>query len=138
MEFKRKLKQRLLVNIGWAVFGLILCLVWMLTDTENSYFLTFGTALCMVGIINIIQYQKNTKDEKAMRQQELAEKDERNRMIDERAKSWAFSFYIMAAGFAVIILSLLGYQEIVAPISYSICTLLIIYCICLNIIRKKY
>lgn len=138
MEFKRKLKQRLLVNIGWAVFGLILCLVWMLTDTENSYFLTFGTALCMVGIIHIIQYQKNTKDEKAMRQQELAEKDERNRMIDERAKSWAFSFYIMAAGFAVIILSLLGYQEIVTPISYSICALLIIYCICLNIIRKKY
>lgn len=138
MEFKKKLKQRLYINLGWAVFGLLLIVFWCIRQPENTYPLSLGIAFAIMGIIRTIQYRQTAKDDKAVRQMELAEKDERNRMMNERAKSWAFSFSLYIAGDLAIILSLLGKHEIAQIFAWFLCGMTLLYWICWNIIRKKY
>ena len=73
-----------------------------------------------------------------MRKQELAEADERIRMISERAKSWAFTLSIIGSGVLVIVLNVLGYREQALPFSWYVCAMATLYWICWVIIRKKY
>lgn len=138
MDFKRKLKQRLYVNLGWAVFGALLILYWCIHRPENTYPLSLGIAFVIMGFIRTVQYRKNTRDDKTIRQMELAEKDERNRMMSERAKSWAFSFTLFVAGDLTIILSLLGNHELAQLFAWFLCGMTVVYWICWNILRKKY
>ena len=138
MEFKKKLKQRLYVNLGWAVFGLFLIVFWFIRQPENTYPLSLGIAFVIMGILRTHQYRKDTRDEKTIRQKELAETDERNRMMLERAKSWAFSFSTFIAGDMVIILSLMGKHEIAQIFAWFLCGMIVLYWLCWNIIRKKY
>ena len=138
MEYKKKLKQRLFVNLFWAVLGLGMILYWFLTETDNTYPLSLGIAFIFIGIVRIIQYKQTVADEKVLREKEIAEKDERNRMISERSKSWVFSFSIIAAGILVIILNLLGYHEEALPFAWYVCGMVVLYWIFWNIIRRKY
>lgn len=138
MEYKKKLRQRLLVNLAWAVFGAVMILYWFLSGTDNSYPLSLGIAFIIMGIIRTIQYNHIVHDEKAMKEQEIAEKDERNKMMSERAKSWAFSLSLFVAGDIAIILSLLGKHEAALPFAWYLCGMTVVYWICWNIIRKKY
>ena len=60
-------------------------------------------------------------------------------MLVEKARSWAFGFYISLTGTVLIILAILGIQEtLVLMISSSICLLAIIYWICYHILKRKY
>jgi len=138
MDYRKKLKKRLLVNLFWAVFGLGMILYCFFTDTNNTYPFSLGIAFIIIGIIRTIQYRQTVTDEKVLREKEIQEKDERNQMIAERAKSWVFSFSIIAAGTLVIILNLLGYHDEALPFAWYVCGMVVLYWICWNIIRKKY
>lgn len=138
MEFKKKLKQRLFVHLIWSVLGLGMILYCLLADTNNTYPFTLGIAFIVIGIIRTIQYKQTVSDKKALRQKEIAEADERTRMIAERARSWCFSLSVTAAGIWVIILSLLGRHEEALPYAWYVCGMVVLYWICFVIIRKKY
>lgn len=138
MEFKQKLKQRLYIAVSYIVLGVILIAADMLNHFDNYFLLPFGIALLVMGFVRMVRYWRIAKDEKSIRKQELAENDERMRMLSERAKSWAFSFSIMAGGIAVIILSLLGYHDPALPFAWFVCGQACLYWICWNIVRKKY
>ena len=138
MEFKKKLKTRLYIAISYIVLGLVLITADVLNHFENTFIFSFGFALMVMGIARLIRHRKTTKDEKSMRKQELLEKDERSLMMNERARSWAFSFSVMVAGFAVIVLSFLGYQELALPFAWYVCGQIVLYFVFLYIIAKKY
>ena len=138
MEYKKILKKRLCYSIGWMIMGLIMAIVWFVTDTENTFLFSFGIALVTIGVIRIIQYRKTTKDETSLRQKQLQETDERNRMLAEKARSWAFSFYILLAGIGVILCSLLGHMDAVQPLARSVCLLAVLYWLSYLILNKKY
>ena len=78
MDYKKKLKQRLYVNLGWAGIGALFILFWCIRQPENTYPLSLGIAFVIMGVIRTIQYRQTVKDEQALRQKELAETDERN------------------------------------------------------------
>lgn len=138
MEYKKKLKQRLYLGISYILFGLVVVIADVLKGFENTFFFSFGVAMLVMGILRILRYRKITTDEKNMRHQELMETDERNLMMAERARSWAFSFSVFAAGVLVIVLNLLGYQEEALPFAWFVCGMTLLYWICRNIMRKKY
>lgn len=138
MDFRKKLKQRLYIAISYLVIGLVLIIADYLNGFENYFSSSFGIALMIMGILRIIRYRKITMDDKAIRKQELAESDERTRMIAERARSWAFSLSILAAGILVIVLSLLGYHENALPFSWYVCGMIVLYWISFLIIQKNY
>lgn len=138
MDYKKKLKQRLIVNLAWAVFGAAMILYWFLSGTDNSYSLSLGIAFIIMGIIRTVQYNHIVHDEKALKEREIAETDERNKMMSERAKSWTFSLSLFVAGDITIILSLFGKHEAALPFAWYLCGMTVVYWICWNIIRKKY
>ena len=138
MDFKKRMRQRWYLALSYCVIGLVLILVFWLGETENYFINSFGFALLFVGISRIVQNRKITKSDESMRKREIAESDERYRMIAEKAKSWTFTFSITAAGIIVIILSVLGYHDQAQPFAWFMCALVTIYWIFWLIIKKKY
>ena len=138
MEFKKKLKQRLYIAVSYIIIGLVLIVADALNHFDNYFFFSFGFALLIMGIVRIFRYRKITADDQSIRKQELAETDERNRMMAERAKSWAFSYSVLIAGIAVIVLSFLGKHDAAQPFAWYVCGQIGLFWICWLIIRKKY
>ena len=138
MEFKKKLMQRFYIGISYIVLGLVLILADVLNHFENTFIFSFGVTLTVMGIARLIRHRKITKDDASIHRQEVAETDERILMMNERARSWAFSFSVMAAGFVVIVLSFLGYQELALPFAWYVCGQIVLYFVFLYIIAKKY
>ena len=94
--------------------------------------------MLVMGVIRLIRHWKITKDESTIRRQEVAETDERTLMMAEKARSWAFSYSIMIAGIAVIVLSLLGKHDAALPFAWYVCGMVVLYWIFWLILRKKY
>lgn len=138
MEFKKKLKTRLYIAVSYIVLGLILILADALNHFDNDFSFSFGVALVVMGAVRLIRHKKITKDDTSIRKQEIAETDERFLMMSERAKSWAFSFSLLAGGLGVIVLSLLGKHSQAQPFAWYVCGMIFLYWICWNILRKKY
>lgn len=138
MDFKKKLKQRLYLAISYCVIGVILIIFAYLRNFENYFISSFGFALLVMGILRILKNRSITKNEQTMHRQEVTGSDERNRMLAERARSWAFSFSIMIAGIAVIVLSVMGRHEQALPFSWFVCAMVTLYWIFWLIARKKY
>ena len=138
MEFKKKLKQRLYIAVSYIVIGLVLIAADALNNFENQFFFSFGITLIVMGILRLIRHRKVTKDEAAIRRQEVAETDERTLMMAEKARSWAFSYSILIAGVAVIVLSLLGKHDAAQPFAWYVCGMVVLYWIFWLILRKKY
>ena len=138
MEFKKKLKQRLYIAVSYIVIGLVLIAADALNHFENQFFFSFGITLIVMGVLRLIRHRKITKDDASIHIQEVAENDERTLMMNEKARSWAFSYSIMIAGIAVIVLSLLGKHDAAQPFAWYVCGQVALYWICWNVIRKKY
>lgn len=138
MDFRKKMKQRLWIAISYIALGLILVTADAVNHFENYFFSSFGFALVIMGILRIIRHRKIMRDDQSLRKQELAESDERIRMIAERARSWVFSLSVTGAGILVIVLSILGHHDAALPFAWYVCGMCVLYWICFIIIRKKY
>ena len=138
MEFKKKLKQRFYIAVSYIVIGLVLIAADAMNHFENQFFFSFGITLIVMGILRLVRHRKITKDDASIHRQEVAETDERALMMNEKARSWAFSYSIMIAGIAVIVLSLLGCHDQAQPFAWYVCGQIVLYWICWCIIRKKY
>ena len=138
MEFKKKLKQRLYIALSYIAIGIALIAADALNHFENTFIFSFGVTMLVMGVIRLIRHWKITKDESTIRRQEVAETDERTLMMAEKARSWAFSYSIMIAGIAVIVLSLLGKHDAALPFAWYVCGMVVLYWIFWLILRKKY
>ena len=137
MEFKKKLKIRLWVAISYIVLGIAMVTVAIVSKTENQFISSFGLALTVMGIARVRNYFLITKNEDTLRKREIAETDERNVSIVNKARSAAFTVYILLAGIFVIVMGLLDKIEISVWVSYSVALLVFVYWICYIIYQKK-
>ena len=65
------------------------------TKPDNDFISSFGIALVIMEIVQVINYFMITKSEETIRKQQIAETDERNLSILHKAKSATFSIYIL-------------------------------------------
>jgi len=137
MDFKKKLKIRLHTAIIYVALGIMIIVGAFVSKPENDFISSFGLILSVIGIARIRNYFIITKSEESIKKQQIAETDERNISIANKAKSATFLIYVLILGIAVIILSFLNMQSIAKWISYSVCLLIIIYWICYLIYQKK-
>ena len=136
MDFKKRMKIRLWSNIIYIVLGVAMIAVGFITKTDNEFVSSFGVTLTVVGLA-LIKKNIITSEEK-LKRREIAENDERNIAIVHKARSWAFSFYVILGCLAVIVLSLLSLHDIASWIGVGVFSLIAIYWICYFIVRKKY
>ena len=137
MDFRKKLRTRLYLAISYIVIGAVMIAASFITKTTNEFVSSFGFALLLIGLVRIRNYFIITKNDETIKKQEIAETDERNISIANRAKSLSFTLYVFAASIAVIVLQILEMGELASVIGFTVCALIIIYWISYFIIRKK-
>ena len=137
MEFKKKLRVRLFIAIGYIIIGLAMIIAFNIIKTENNFLSSFGFALVVIGIVHIRNYRMITKDEENIRKREIAESDERNITIANKAKSYAFVIYVIAACISVIVLKIANKTDLAIILSATIWFLIFVYWVSYFIIRKK-
>lgn len=138
MELKKKLRKRLCIAVSYLALGIVLNIAAAVTNSANPFLSSFGSCMIVMGLVRILRHVRLVRSDSAVKQQEIAETDERNLMIAERARAWAFSFTVLGGGVVVIVLSLLGYHDIALPFAWLVCGMTLIYWICWHIIQRKY
>lgn len=137
MDFKKKLKIRLFVAISYLILGIAMIVVFNVIKTDNSFFSSLGFALTVIGIARIRNYFLITKDEETITKRQIAENDERNISIANKAKSVAFLAYILVVCTSITILYALNKTQLAFILSGTVCFLLLVYWISYWIISKK-
>lgn len=137
MDYRQKLQSRLYVAIINMAVGIMMIVGTFEIKTDNDFISSFGFALVITGVVRIRNYCLITRNEETIRKQQIAETDERNLAILNRAKSAAFSVYVLLSGTAVVILSLFNMHDVARWIAYSVCLLVVVYWICYWIYQKK-
>lgn len=137
MDFYRKLKIRLYIAVIYMAIGIMMIAGEIIIKTENSFMSSFGFALVVISAARIRKYFLITRSDVTIRKQEIAETDERNLSIQNKAKSTSFSIYALVSSLAVIALSIFNLHDIAEGIACSVCILIMIYWICYWVYQKK-
>lgn len=136
MDYKKKLKRRLYLSVSYIIIGIIMIVVPKIFNIESPSS-GYGAGLIACGILLTAKSIKTLKSEENIKKQQIIENDERNIMINNKAKSLTFSVYVIISAIAVIILDLLNMSQLSTAIAFSICLLIIINLICYIVISKK-
>ena len=137
MDYKKKLRLRLYIAIGYSILGLLIMILCFFGIIKNEFFSGYGLALLIIGVSRIRKYKLITKDEDSIRRQRIAETDERNISIVNKARSMSFIIYIIVSGVLVITFEIMEKTDIANILAYSVCGLVFVYWITYLIIRKK-
>ena len=138
MKYKNRVKTRIYTMAAYIVIGAVMCALKLSGTVENNYLWTWGIALVVCGAVHLIRNVRIIRDPERMQAIEIVEKDERNIMLYEKARSLAFAVYIMAAGIAAIVMFLLNMEFAGQLLAYTVCGFLLIYLVCYAIIKRKY
>lgn len=137
MDFKKKLKIRLYTNLIYLLLGTLFIGLFLSGVSENTFLFTLGFALDVIALLGLLRHARITKDEAATRRQEIAEGDERNIAIINRAKSTAFGLYALGAATVTIALELSGRSMMATAVALNLCALVILYRACWWFYRRR-
>jgi len=137
MNFRKKLKIRLSVAIGYIVIGIAMAVAFNIIKTEKNFLSSFGFSLIVIGIVQIRKYIMITKNEETITKRQIAETDERNISIANKAKSISFIIYVILASVSIIVLELFNKIQLAMILSGTVCVLILIYWISYWIISKN-
>lgn len=138
MKFKKRMSVNVFIFAADVILGMAMAVLGFAGIIENDFFQSFGAALAVAGIVKLIQYIRIIKNEKVMEKYETSAKDERNIMLSMKAKSTAYTIFILLAAVAIIVLSIFNMHYVVNTIAYTVCGLVLIYLICYYIFRRIY
>ncbi len=138
MGFRDKLKKRLYFGIAYIVIGILMITISSVLDNVNPFISSYGLAIVVIGIARIRQYKRITKNDETIRRQEIAETDERNIALSNKARNWAFFLYVMGASVLVIVLQFTPMRDTATLIAYTVCILVALYWISYWVLRRKY
>lgn len=132
-----KTNKRLIASIVWIVIGVVVSVCsWF--DIVDSYWTGMGSALLIVGTIQLIRQLRYKKDADYREKVDTNNQDERNRFIATKAWSWAGYLFVIIAAIASIAFRALGNRELSLLASASVCVIITLYWICYLILQKKY
>ena len=138
MEVQKKWKIRLWAAGGYILLGALFCLVGWITGNNTETLESFGSCFVVFGIARIAQYLRLSRNPEQMEAREIAERDERNQMLWDKARSYAFSIYAPATGVAVLVLYLLHKEAAGMILAGSLCGLVLLYVIVYIVLKRKY
>lgn len=132
-----KFSKRIIASIVWIVVGIVLtiCSFFNLVD---SYWSGMGTALLIVGILQVIRFIRYLKNPSYKEAVDTNAQDERNRFIAMKAWSWAGYLLVMIAAVTSIALKVLGYDDYSMIASLCVCVIVVLYWVSYWILKKKY
>ncbi len=106
--------------------------------TIDSYWSGLGTALAVVGALQMIRIIRYNASAKYKEETDTAINDERNRFLGMKAWSWAGYLFVFIAAVSSIVFKCLGNETLMFAASGSVALMIVLYWICYLILRKKY
>lgn len=132
-----KNKLRIVFSVLWLVIGGVLVAL-AFAGVVDSFWNGMGSALLVVGTLQLLRFFRFRKNESYREKVEIAETDERNQFIRSKAWAWSGYLFLLIAAIASIVLRLCGQELLSGACSGAVCLMLLLYWISFLILRKKY
>jgi hypothetical protein len=131
------INRRLALGVVYIIIGVLLS-VLSFVSIVDEWWQSFGVAIFIVGIVDIIRYIKYRRNVEYKEKVDLSNSDERNRFLSMKAWSWAGYMFVIISGIGVIGFQIAGLRVWSIACSYCACLIMILYWICYMILKRKY
>ena len=131
------INRRLALGVVYIIVGVLLS-VLSFVSIVDVWWQSFGVAIFIVGIVDIIRYIKYRRNVEYKEKVDLSSSDERNRFLSMKAWSWAGYMFVIISGIGVIGFQIAGLRVWSIACSYCVCLIMILYWISYAILKRKY
>ena len=127
----------LYMSIFWVVLGaaLVACNLARLVE---DYWFNMGVTLIIIGVLQIVRRIRYKTNAEYRENYDIANSDERNKFIANKAWAWAGYLYVMIAAVGTIVCKLLGREDLMMFCSGSVCLIMVFYWLSWLWLKKKY
>ncbi len=129
--------KNIIINIAWLIIGSVL-MIFSFLGKLDSFWNGMGSALFVIGIINLLRLYRLNKNEAYREKVEIELSDERNRFIRNKAWAWAGYCFTILTSIASIILKIIGQDLLSMAAGFSTLLLITIYWLSYLYLKKKY
>ena len=130
-------KIKLSFNIVYVIIGCIL-IGFAVFEKLDSFWSGMGSALLVVGLINLLKIHRLNKNEEYREKLEIEVSDERLQFIRNKAWAWSGYLYVIIAAILSIVFKLINQELLMMYASGSICFIVLIYWISYMFLKRKY
>ena len=130
-------KKDIVFGVIWLLLGLVLTVQCCL-ETLDAFWSGVGSALMVVGVVRLLRSYRLSKSETYREKREVAETDERFHFIRNKAWAWAGYLFIIICSLSTIVFKLFGQDLLCMVCSGAVCLMLVLFWVCLFILKKKY
>ncbi len=140
MDYNKKIKQRIIISAVYAILGIAITIsANIFGDKVNGgYLYSLGCAFTISGAALLVKFIRIKRSPELMRKFEVSARDERNIMIADKARVYAFGAYSIGAATAIIICSIFYMQREALIVALNLCALVLLYVLFSIILHKKY
>ena len=129
--------RRMIAYTIYMILGITLIILGAL-EIVDSFWSGMGGALIAVGVMRGIQLLRYRKDESYREKQQIAQNDERNRFLRNKAWAWAGYLFVLIAAVLAVVFKLLGQGLLSIAAGFAVSILALLYWICYLVLKKKY
>ena len=129
--------RRIIASICYVVLGAVLLALGIM-EVVDEFWSGMGGALIVVGILQVVRFLRYRNNEEYRERAEIANKDERNHFIRNKAWAWSGYLFVLIAAVATIALKIAGQDTLSFAASMALCLLLVLYWVSFLILSRKY
>lgn len=130
-------KIKLSFNIVYVIIGCIL-IGFSVLEKLDSFWSGMGSALLVVGLINLLKIHRLNKNEEYREQLEIEVSDERLQFIRNKAWAWSGYLFVLISAVACIVFKVMNLDQLSLYASFSVCLVLVLFWVSHTILKRKY
>ena len=130
-------KIKLSFNIVYVIIGCIL-IGFSVLEKLDSFWSGMGSALLVVGLINLLKIHRLNKNEEYREKLEIEVSDERLQFIRNKAWAWSGYLFVLISAVACIVFKVMNLDQLSLYASFSVCLVLVLFWVSHAIIKRKY
>ena len=130
-------KVKLSFNIVYVIIGCVL-IGFAVLEKLDSFWSGMGSALLVVGLINLLKFHRLNKNEEYREKLEIEMSDERLQFIRNKAWAWSGYLFVLISAVACIAFKVMNLEQLSLYASFSVCLVLVLFWVSHAIIKRKY
>ena len=130
-------KVKLSFNIVYVIVGCIL-IGFAVLEKLDSFWSGMGSALLVVGLINLLKIHRLNKNEEYREKLEIEVSDERLQFFRNKAWAWSGYLFVLISAVACIVFKVMNLDQLSLYASFSVCLVLVLFWASHAIIKRKY
>lgn len=133
-----KYEKKIYLSFLWILLGFVLIICRAAGILQNDMWQGIGYGWLACGIVQTVKQIRYRKDKDYREKYDIAQCDERNKFISQKAWALAGYGFVLAAGAVAVICLCMGKRELASIASYGLCLIVFLYWISYVILRKRY